>query len=317
MKVLMWHVHGAWATAFVHGRHEVLVPLTPDRRPDGRGLPATYAWPASARAVSPGELAQEQFDVVVLQRTEEIDLLRLWCGLRAGVDVPAVFVEHNAPLQPVASRHPLAEQSRIPIVHVTHFNALMWDNGRARTEVIEHGIPDPGARYRGTLPRAAVVVNEPLRRGRVTGTDLLSTVAESAAVDVFGIGTAALTTSAHRHKILGHGDIAHDPLLDLVAGRRVYVHLCRWTSLGLSLLEAMAMGMPVVGLSTTAAPESLAASAAVLTNDPHVLRSALREYLNDDAAAEAAGRRNRSAVLSRFSLERFQTDWDRVLKEVL
>src|SRR5690606_22190882 len=61
MKVLMWHVHGAWATAFVHGRHEVLVPLTPDRGPDGRGLPATYAWPASARAVSPGELAQEQF----------------------------------------------------------------------------------------------------------------------------------------------------------------------------------------------------------------------------------------------------------------
>ena len=141
MKVLMWHVHGAWATAFVHGRHEVLVPLTPDRGPDGRGLPATYAWPASARAVSPGELAQEQFDVVVLQRTEEIDLLRLWCGLRAGVDVPAVFVEHNAPLQPVASRHPLAEQSRSDLLWIRE-PFLSWEGSHGKIVVHGHTVED-------------------------------------------------------------------------------------------------------------------------------------------------------------------------------
>ncbi len=41
------------------------------------------------------------------------------------------------------------------------------------------------------------------------------------------------------------------------------------------------------------------------------------EYIHDPVAAADSGRRNRAAVLSRFSLERFQTDWDRLLKEVL
>ena len=31
MRVLLWHVHGSWTTAFVSGRHEYLLPVTPDR----------------------------------------------------------------------------------------------------------------------------------------------------------------------------------------------------------------------------------------------------------------------------------------------
>jgi hypothetical protein len=37
VRVLLWHVHGAWTTAFVHGPHQYLVPVTPDRGPDGLG----------------------------------------------------------------------------------------------------------------------------------------------------------------------------------------------------------------------------------------------------------------------------------------
>ena len=29
MKVLSWHVHGAWSTAFVQGAHDHLVPVVP------------------------------------------------------------------------------------------------------------------------------------------------------------------------------------------------------------------------------------------------------------------------------------------------
>ena len=32
----------------------------------------------------------------------ELDLLRAWTGWRAGVDVPAVYVEHNTPAGPAA-----------------------------------------------------------------------------------------------------------------------------------------------------------------------------------------------------------------------
>ncbi|MFP5394481.1 MAG: hypothetical protein ACLGI6_23810, partial [Gammaproteobacteria bacterium] len=72
---------------------------------------------------------------------------------------------------PVSQRHPMAEQGAVPLVHVTHFNELYWDSGRAETVVIEHGVPDPGERYTGELARIGVVVNDPLRRGRVVGAD--------------------------------------------------------------------------------------------------------------------------------------------------
>ena len=53
MRVLLWNVHGAWDTAFVLARHENLVPVTPDREPDRRGLAQTCEWPCTAREVIP------------------------------------------------------------------------------------------------------------------------------------------------------------------------------------------------------------------------------------------------------------------------
>src|SRR5262245_64280314 len=50
-------------------------------------------------------------------------------------------------------------------------------------------------------------------------------------------------------------------------------HLMRWTSLGLSLLEAMACGMPVVALATTEAVMAVPRSAGVLATDVDELRS--------------------------------------------
>ncbi|MBB5447679.1 hypothetical protein HDG38_006324 [Paraburkholderia sp. WSM4177] len=46
------------------------------------------------------------------------------------------------------------------LVHVTHFNRLMWDSGVTPTRVIEHGVVVPdGVRYNGELQRGIVVVN--------------------------------------------------------------------------------------------------------------------------------------------------------------
>jgi hypothetical protein len=76
MKVLVWHVHGSWTTAFVEGRHEYLIPVTPDRGPDGLGRARTWNWPAAAREVTPAQLRDEDVDVVVLQRLRDLELVR-------------------------------------------------------------------------------------------------------------------------------------------------------------------------------------------------------------------------------------------------
>jgi hypothetical protein len=308
MRILAWHVHGSWTTAFVQGRHEVFVPTLPQRGPWGLGRARTWRWPERVREVSPAEMERLEVDVLLLQRPEELGLARCWLRRRPGVDVPAVYVEHNTPQGRIAEmRHPIADQPQLTLVHVTRFNDVLWDAGSTRTVVIEHGIVDPGHRYRGDLPRAAVVINEARRRGRVTGTDLLPRFEKVLPLDVYGMDAAALG---------GIEDLAQHRLHDEMARRRLYLHLSRWTSLGLSLLEAMHLGMPVLALATTEVPQAVPPDAGVVSNDLTALEAAARRLLAEPELAHAMGRAGRRAARSRYGLERFLMDWDRLLQEV-
>jgi hypothetical protein len=309
MRVLLWHVHGSWTTAFVQGRHRYLLPVLPARGPDGRGRARTWTWPASVVEVPPARLAREPVDVVLLQRPEDETLAARWLGgRRPGRDVPAVWLEHNAPQGRISEmRHPAAGRDDLTLVHVTHFNALFWDAGGTPTRVIEHGVVDPGERYTGELPRAAVVVNEAGRRGRVTGTDLLAALGREVPLDLFGMGAGALG---------GIENLPQDRLHAEMARRRAYLHPVRWTSLGLSLIEAMHLGMPVVALATTEVPAAVPPEAGVVSTRLDVLQAALRWLLGDPEQARLMGKTARAHALARYGLRRFLADWDALLAEV-
>jgi glycosyltransferase involved in cell wall biosynthesis len=305
MRILLWHVHGAWTTAFVQGAHEYVVPVLPDRGPDGRGRAQTYEWPDTVTELAPDALRDEPFDVVLYQRPHELELAADWLGPRS---LPAVYVEHNAPQGRINEmRHPMADREDLTLVHVTHFNALFWDAGATPVWVIEHGIVDPGARYTGELPRAAVVINEARRRARVTGTDLLGRFARAAPVDLFGMDAPAL----------GGHDLAQADLHAEMARRRVYLHPIRWTSLGLSLLEAMHLGMPVVALGTTEVHEAVPPGAGVVSTRLDVLDAALRRLVADADEAREMGARAREAALARYGLARFLAEWDALLSALV
>ncbi|AVT35782.1 glycosyltransferase [Plantactinospora sp. BB1] len=317
MNILLWHVHGSWTTAFVHGKHHYLVPVTPDRGPYGLGRARTYDWPATVRELPPERLAAEPVDLVILQRPEELELAERWLGRRPGRDLPAIYVEHNTPKGDVPNtRHPMADRDDLLVAHVTHFNDLFWDTGATRTAVIEHGIVPPPVRYDGSLERLAVVTNEPVRRWRVTGTDLFGHFATVAPLDVFGMSVDALPDAvglpADR---LGTYDLPQARLHEQLARRRAYLHLCRWTSLGLSLLEAMTIGMPVVVLASTEAVAAVPPEAGVLSTNLDTLREAAAWLIDDPAAARAMGERARHAATTRYGLDRFLADWDRLLQE--
>lgn len=315
MRVLSWHVHGSYTTALVHGRHTWLLPVDAERGPDGRGRARTWDWPATAIEVDRAAAADAEVDVVVLQREEELDgLAERWLGgRRPGRDVPAVYLEHNAPQGRINDlRHPAADRDDLIVVHVTHFNDLLWDCGTTPTRVIEHGIVDPGHRYTGELARAAAVINEPVRRARVTGTDLLTRFAEAAPIDVFGMQVDALNVPG----VDTYEDLPQHDMHTALARRRVYVHPIRWTSLGLALLEAMHLGMPVVAVGSTAAFEAVAADAGVVSTDVSTLVAATAALVADPAMARAHGEKARAAALSRYGLARFLRDWDALLEEV-
>ena len=318
MRVLLWHVHGSWTTSFVQGAHEYVVPVTPERDADGLGRARTWDWPASVREVAPEALAAAAPDVVVLQREHEPALVEKWLGLRPGVDLPAVYLEHNTPLHGVPdvpdTRHPMAGQDAIPVVHVTGFNELFWNCTGARTTVVDHGILDPGQRWTGEVPHAAVVVNDPARRGRSVGADLLGPLTRAVPVDVFGMRVDRLPP---RPGLTVFEDLPQEAMHTELARRGVYVHTARWTSLGLSLLEAMALGMPVVALATTEAAVAVPPEAGVLTTRVDRLVEAARHLLVDRDRAAAAGAAARAHVLEHHGLAEFLRRWDTVLADAV
>lgn len=314
MNVLIWHVHGSWTTAFLQGPHTCLLPVTPDRGPDGLGRARTWRWPDSAVEVPLERLRDHDVDVAILQRPHEEELVRRFLGRR----VPLVYLEHDAPWDRVPlTRHPVADRRDVLLVHVTHFNSLFWDGGSTEQRVVEHAVVDPGPLWTGELARVGVVVNEPLRRGRHVGTDLLAELTGGLPVDVFGMKVQELPAALGLPGMRAYEDLPQQRMHALLAARRVYLHPFRWTSLGLSLIEAMYLGMPVVALATTEVVEAVPPGAGVVSTRLETLAEAVRVLVCDQGEAAALGKAAREAALERYGLGRFLADWDRVLLEAV
>jgi glycosyltransferase involved in cell wall biosynthesis len=182
--------------------------------------------------------------------------------------------------------------------------------------VVEHGVLDPGPVWTGDLPRAAVVTNDPVSRGRTVGADLIAPFPLGGIdVDVFGMRVTGLA-AALGVPVTEFEDLPQATMHAELARRRVYLHLTRWTSLGLSLVEAMTIGMPVVVLAATEAAAVVPPAAGVVTADVDRLVSGARALVADPEAARAAGEVARATALDRFGLDRFLADWNTLLKEV-
>jgi glycosyltransferase involved in cell wall biosynthesis len=113
--------------------------------------------------------------------------------------------------------------------------------------------------------------------------------------------------------VAAHDDLPQQRMHVELARRALFLHLHRWTSLGLSLIEAMMLGNPVAGLATTEAAEVVPADDAALTNDVDRLVAQVRALLADPTAAAAMGLRARAFALDRFGLDRFLADWETLL----
>jgi len=317
VRILLWPIHGGYTDAFVRGAHEYLLAV-PGARPGEDGGVSGWGW-QRATAVPLRSLHEEEIDVVVLQRPEEAALVEELTGRVPGRDLPALYLEHNTPgPSAFATRHPLADQRDITIVHVSHFNRLFWDSGVAPTTVVEHGVPDPGPLYTGELPRIGVTINEPVRRWRATGTDLLPHFTQEAPVDVFGIDAGRLRIAfPDQPSICPVESLPPQRLHAELARRRIYLHPFRWTSLGLSLLEAMHLGMPVLALATTEALRAVPPGTGVISTDVDELRRAGRAFLHEPEWAKEVGAQGRAHVLANYGLPAFLTRWDEVLAEAV
>ena len=304
LRILTWHVHGSYLYYLAHVPHEFFVPVQGGRPPGYAGLPAgPFPWPPNLHEVPAEAVRTLPLDCVLFQSRD--DWVRGQHELLSPAQraLPRVYLEHDPPREhPTDTRHPVDDPD-VLLVHVTHFNALMWDAGRTSVRVIEHGVTVPdGVGYTGELPRGLVAVNNLVGRGRRLGADVFARARAEVPLDLVGIASEGAG---------GLGDVPHDRLPAFQVRYRFFFNPIRYTSLGLAVCEAMMLGMPVVGLATTEIATAIEnGRSGWVDTDVAVLIDRMRALLDDPAEARRLGDGARRRAMERFHIARFVRDWE-------
>lgn len=304
LRILTWHIHGSYLYYLVQNRHHFYLPVKPDRPEGYGGRSGSFPWPDNVHDVPAEEVRNLEFDCVLFQSRKNYleDQYEILSSPQQRL--PRLYLEHDPPREhPTDTRHPV-DDPEVLLIHVTHFNNLMWDNGRTPTQVIDHGVIVPeGIRYTGELERGITIVNGLLSRGRRLGLDVFQYVQEQVPIDLIGMQSKELG---------GLGEVPHSKLPDFEASYRFFFNPIRYTSLGLAVCEAMMVGLPVIGLATTEMVTAVenGVSGYVDTN-PDRLVAYMQELLNDPAEARRLSEGARRYARERFNIERFCRDWDK------
>jgi hypothetical protein len=309
-RVVTWQVHGNYMYYLSQVPVRWLLVTRPGHPPGYAGRTPSFDWPDNVEEVPADALSSTSADCVLYQcrRNWEEDREQLAPAHR---DLPAIFLEHDPPQEhPTGTTH-FTHGDVDLLVHVTPFNALMWDNADARVRVIEHtAIVDEQAPTTLEYPRGLVVVNHLARRGRRLGHDIYLAVRRQLPLDLAGMDSCAVEG--------GIGEIPNRELPVLMGRYRFLFNPIRWTSLGLSVVEAMRRGVPIVGLATTELSTVIinGRNGWVDTNVERLVE-VMELLLQDRGLAARWGEGARRTAAARFGTHRFVREWQQAFAEVL
>jgi hypothetical protein len=305
LRILTWHVHGNYLYYLTQAPHKFFLPVGKSATGYAGAAPG-FPWPSRVHDVPIEEIPRLDVDVILYQSSAHYLHDRYDILSDRQRRLPAIFLEHDPPQEhPTNTRHVVDDPSML-LVHVTRFNELMWDNGRTPTTVIEHGVVVPdGTRYTGEIPKGLVVVNQLRRRGRRLGADVFERVRREVPLDLVGMESEVLG---------GLGEISHDALPELMCRYRFVFNPIRYTSLGLSVCEAMALGVPIVGLATTEMVTLVTqGQSGYVHTDIRWLMDRMHTLLSDPIEARRLSSEARLEGRRRFHIGRFIDDWNAAL----
>jgi glycosyltransferase involved in cell wall biosynthesis len=302
LKILTWHTHGSYLYYLTQAPHEFYVLSKPDRPPGYTGRWGHLPWGSNVHDLPVAEAASQPLDCILFQDDDQYLRDQYDYLSEAQRRLPRIYLEHDPPREhPTDARHPVDDPD-VLLVHVTPFNRLMWDSGRTPTRVIEHGALVPeNVRYQGDLARGLVVVNHLGRRGRRLGADVYDYVRQRVPLDLIGMGA---------EECGGLGEIQHGELPRFAAQYRFFFNPIRYTSLGLAVIEAMMVGLPVVALATTEMATTVHDGVnGYADTDVDRLIGCMQMLLSDRELAQRLSRGARITARQRFNIERFARDW--------
>ena len=316
LRILTWHVHGNYLYYLSQVPHDFHL-VTDERRSThhvGRGSEGGFPWGTNVHEVRVERVREQRFDLVMYQSRGAFEEERHRLLSPAQQRLPAIYLEHDPPQEhPTNTRHIAADTPGVTIVHVTPFNALMWDNGASAVRVIEHGVTllGPTSGYSGEIPMGLAVVNNIRQRGRRLGLDVYLQMHKEVPLCLVGMGSEALANEG------GLGEVPHAALPAFMARHRFFFNPIRYTSLGLSIIEAMMVGLPIAGLATTELASVVRnGESGCIDTRPQVLADAMRRWLADPDEARHLGEGARRVAMQRFHIDRFVEDWRRVIAQV-
>ncbi len=310
LKILTWHVHGNYLYYLSHIPHIIYVPYREGRSGSYSGRRGTLPWPDNLIEVPAEEVRELNLDCVIYQRLEHFFRDQYEVMNESQRRLPRIYLEHDPPrFSPTETLHPAARSQDLLLVHVTHFNRLMWNSGDTPVQVIEHGVVVPSdVSYKGTLPRGLTIVNNLKERGRRLGADIFLAAEKEVPLDLIGMDSESMG---------GLGEIDHLMLPEFQSNYRFLFNPIRYTSLGLAVCEAMMLGLPVVGLATTAMVKAVKNSVTgFVDTDPEILIKRMRMLLDQPEMARRMGERGKRLAEKRFNINRFIDDWNTALFRV-
>ena len=316
LNVLVWQIHGSYLNtlvqSFTGAPYRFYLPTKPGKPEGYGGRGPTYSWSPETVEVPAEEVGELDLDLVVYQNEQNFfeDAWEILTPEQRAL--PAIYLEHNTSQGRINEMvHPIDDPG-VLLVHVTHFNDLFWDCRETPTRVIDHAVmpSTPEGSYTGEIERGVSLVNDMPRRKRVVGGDVFRRASEEVPLDLFGFDSKGVAG--------GFGDLPQAEVHERMRAYRFYFNPIRYTSLPLSILEAMEIGLPVVALATTELVTVIkdGENGFIDTNVDNLIRR-MRQLLSDPEEACRIGDAGRRTVRERFGPGRFAADWEAAFEEAL
>ena len=307
-RVLTWNIHGSYLYYLSLGDYTIYVPYNADRSERYIGRGNTYPYGTNVIEIPANQVRNIEFDIILFQCDENYleDQFNILNDIQ--LTLPKIYIEHDPPWEhPTNALHPVKDDN-ITLVHVTAYNRLMWDHAITDIRVIPHGVKTGSALYKGNIKKGIVVINNLPTRGRMLGYDIYQEVSKVVPLDIVGMGSEEL----------GSKEIPHPMLMDYISQYRFYFSPIRYTSLGLSTCEAMMIGMPVIGLSTTELPAVIRNGiTGFIDNDIQVLIDKMKLLLGVPNLALSMSHSTREHAKNLFSIDTFTNNWKSLFMEKL
>jgi len=306
LKIFTWHIHGTYLYYLSKGDYTIYIPVNEQRTEGYYGRGQTFPFGDNVIEVPAAEVKNLDFDCVLFQTNNNFLVDQYDILSEKQRKLPRIYLEHDPPRDnPTDTVHAVNDPD-VVMVHVTHYNRLMWKNNSRIVKVIEHGAPESTIAYTGELERGIVVVNHLHKRGRRLGADLYEEVKKQIPLDLIGMGTKEYG---------GLGEIPHPELPAFISRYRFFFNPIRYTSFGLAVCEAMMIGMPVVALATTeyATVFHDGVNGYAHTNVDY-LTDMMKLLLHDKALAISIGLEGKKTAGIKFNLERFTSQWKMVFE---